>query len=174
MGNNLEEALGLLRQYPRQVSCPNPKPLKTHLHTVHSPPHYRHNHHPHSQTTPLNDGISFDFWDNVLILSLSIEKIWRTFRLWISKSFPEETLRTPLVEPALLWGSQSRMATPLEPEKYGRINFSWSFLGQHSPKLVPTDINQIGTLPKGWQLKSSIKRFVTFWGGEGGFQREVC
>ena len=58
-----------------QVSCPNPKPLKTHLHTVHSPPHYRHNHHPHSQTTPLNDGISFDFWDNVLILSLSIEKL---------------------------------------------------------------------------------------------------
>ena len=75
VGNNLEEALGLLRQYPRQVSCPNPIPLKTHLHTVHSPPHYRHNHHPHSQTTPLNDGISFDFWDNVLILSLSIEKL---------------------------------------------------------------------------------------------------
>ena len=75
VGNNLEEALGILRQYPRQVSCPNPIPLKTHLHTVHSPPHYRHNHHPHSQTTPLNDGISFDFWDNVLILSLSIEKL---------------------------------------------------------------------------------------------------
>ena len=30
---------------------------------------------------------------------------------------------------------------------------------------TPTDIKQIDTLPKGWQLKSSIKSFVTFRGG---------
>ena len=30
----------------------------------------------------------------------------------------------PLVEPAWLWDSQSRMATPLGLEKYGRIDFS--------------------------------------------------
>ena len=37
--------------------------------------------------------------------------------------------------------------------------------------LGATDVKQIGTLPKGWQLKSSIKSFVTFRGGgrEGGF-----
>ena len=33
--------------------------------------------------------------------------------------------------------------------------------------LGATDIKQIGTLPKGWQLKSSIKSFVTFRGGGG-------
>ena len=30
---------------------------------------------------------------------------------------------------------------------------------------VETDIKKIGTLPKGWQLKSSTKSFVTYWGG---------
>ena len=44
-----------------------------------------------------------------------------------------------LVEPAWLWESQSRMATTLGPEKYGRINFSlgrWTSMGQNAPKLV--------------------------------------
>ena len=44
-----------------------------------------------------------------------------------------------LVEPAWLWESQSRMATPLGPEKYGRIDFSlgrWTTMGQNAPKLV--------------------------------------
>ena len=36
--------------------------------------------------------------------------------------------------------------------------------------LGATDVKQIGTLPKGWQLKSSIKSFLPFQGGgrEGG------
>ena len=35
-----------------QVNCPNPKPLKTHLHTEDSPPRYPHHHQPHCQHHP--------------------------------------------------------------------------------------------------------------------------
>ena len=55
VGNNLEEAWGnLVEEYfsghnvpALQVNCPNPKPLKTHLHTEDSPSRYPHHHHPH-------------------------------------------------------------------------------------------------------------------------------
>ena len=48
-------------------------------------------------------------------------------------------LEEGLVEPAWLWESQSRMATPLGLEKYGRIDFSlgrWTSMGKNAPKLV--------------------------------------
>ena len=52
--NNLEEAWGnLVEEYfnvpALQVNCPNPKPLKTHLHTEDTPSRYLHHHHPHCQ-----------------------------------------------------------------------------------------------------------------------------
>ena len=57
----------------------------------------------------------------------------------------------------------ARTTFVLETSPEAKIPGQDAFLGA-------TDIKQIGTLPKGWQLKSSIKSFVTFRGGgrEGG------
>ena len=68
--------------------------------------------------------------------------------LWQGKYFkwfgrnPCESPR--LVEPAWLWESQSRMATPLGLEKFGRIDFSlarWGTEGKKTPKSVRKHAN---------------------------------
>ena len=61
VGKNLEQAWGnLMEEYyfssdnmpTLEVTRPNPKPLKTHLHTKDSPADYPHHHHPRCQHHP--------------------------------------------------------------------------------------------------------------------------
>ena len=80
-----------------------------------------------------------------------------------------------LVEPAWLWESQSRMATPLGMEKYGRIDFAlgrWATMGQNAPKLVFTHAKEQVELVR-FFLRSLLRpQESLFWRSSSNFRKK--